>query len=166
MKYGAADGKSPVPLFDPQFYRQNNPDISVECLDLYSHYKSGKNCERLRPSKWFDPVFYMVQVEADERRGMTPLEHYLKRGVYQHRYTDKRVAALPVKPIISVIVPVYNVNSHFLNNCIRSVLYQTYPHWELCLADDCSTDPHVRPLLRDWENKGSSCSPSVEGLGK
>jgi len=153
MKYGAADGKSPVPLFDPQFYRQNNPDISVECLDLYSHYKSGKNCERLRPSKWFDPVFYMVQVEADERRGMTPLEHYLKRGVYQHRYTDKRVAALPVKPIISVIVPVYNVNSHFLNNCIRSVLYQTYPHWELCLADDCSTDPHVRPLLRDWENK-------------
>jgi len=84
---------------------------------------------------------------------MTPLEHYLKKGVYEGRYTDERVADLPEKPIISVIVPVYNVEPHFLNNCIRSVLYQTYPHWELCLADDCSTDPHVRPLLMDWEKE-------------
>jgi glycosyltransferase involved in cell wall biosynthesis len=153
VKYGAAAGKSPVALFDPFFYRQNNPGISAECLDLYTHFQSGKKFERLKPSKWFDPVFYLDQIPVHERDGMTPLEHYLIKGVHEQQYTDERVAVLPEKPLISIIVPVYNVNSRFLNNCIRSVLYQTYPHWELCLADDCSTDPHVRPLLKDWENK-------------
>ncbi len=48
------------------------------------------------------------------------------------------------------MVPVYNVDPAHLNSCIRSVLYQSYPHWELCLADDCSTDPRIRPLLAEW----------------
>ncbi len=151
--YGVNEGKSPVPVFDPHFYRLNYPDIPAEHKDLYFHYLCDKRYEFERPSKWFDPVFYMDQVSIEERRGMTPLEHYLKKGVYERRYTDGRVAALTEKPLISVIVPVYNVKSHYLNNCIRSVLYQTYPHWELCLADDCSTDPHVRTLLGDWEKK-------------
>jgi len=153
MKYGAAEGKSPVLLFDPLFYRQNNSDIPSACLDLYTHYQGKKRYEQVRPSKWFDPVFYMEQVSEQEMAGLTPLEHYLETGVYEGRYTDRRVASLPVKPLISVVVPVYNVNSHYLNNCIRSLLYQAYPHWELCLADDCSTDPHVRPLLREWATK-------------
>jgi len=153
MKYGAANGKSPIFLFDPSFYRQNNSGIHVDCLDVYTHYQSGKRYERLRPSKWFDPAFYMEQVTEDEMSGLTPLEHYLEKGVYERRYTDKRVFNLREKPVISVIVPVYNVNPHYLNNCIRSVLYQTYPYWELCLADDRSTDSHVRPLLRGWEKR-------------
>ena len=42
-------------------------------------------------------------------------------------------------PKISVIVPVYNVEA-YLEKCVRSVLAQTCPHWELLLVDDGSTD--------------------------
>ena len=63
--------------------------------------------------------------------------------------------SLPIKPVLSIIVPVYNVSSFHLNNCIRSVLYQSYPHWELCLVDDCSSKSHVRPLLEQWVEKDS-----------
>lgn len=40
---------------------------------------------------------------------------------------------------ISVIVPLYNVE-RYVRVCVESVLAQTYPHWELLLVDDGSTD--------------------------
>lgn len=41
--------------------------------------------------------------------------------------------------LISVIVPVYNVEK-YLSKCIKSILSQTYPDFELLLIDDGSTD--------------------------
>ncbi|SRR5579884_1102616 len=38
------------------------------------------------------------------------------------------------RPVFSVIVPVYQVRTSFLQGCIRSVLAQTYDNWELFVA--------------------------------
>lgn len=43
------------------------------------------------------------------------------------------------KKLISIIVPVYNVEE-YLNDCIMSILHQTYSDFELILVDDGSTD--------------------------
>jgi hypothetical protein len=48
----------------------------------------------------------------------------------------KQIGQMPVKPIISILMPVYNPNIDHLNAAIQSVRDQVYPHWELCLADD------------------------------
>ena len=58
---------------------------------------------------------------------------------------------LEYKPLISVVVPVYNVEPQMLTACIQSVQNQTYDNWELCLVDDCSTDARVRETLRHFE---------------
>ncbi|MCK3936673.1 glycosyltransferase family 2 protein [Streptococcus suis] len=42
-------------------------------------------------------------------------------------------------PLISIIVPVYNVEN-YLDECILTVLGQTYSNWELLLINDGSTD--------------------------
>ena len=42
-------------------------------------------------------------------------------------------------PIVSVIVPVYKVEE-YLNECIDSIIGQTYPHLEIILVDDGSPD--------------------------
>src|SRR5262249_55806489 len=55
---------------------------------------------------------------------------------------------LPRRPLLSVIVPVYNIDEVWLDAAVRSVTSQIYPDWELCLADDASTKPHVAPLLK------------------
>jgi glycosyltransferase involved in cell wall biosynthesis len=52
----------------------------------------------------------------------------------------KQLANLPRKPLISIIMPVYNVDPRWLDLAIESIQRQWYPHWELCIADDCSTN--------------------------
>ncbi len=47
--------------------------------------------------------------------------------------------APPSQPIVSVIVAAYNVEA-YLAGCIESVLAQTYPHFEVLVVDDGSTD--------------------------
>lgn len=42
-------------------------------------------------------------------------------------------------PLVSVVVPFLNPGE-FLRECVESVMAQTYPHWELLLVDDGSTD--------------------------
>lgn len=44
-----------------------------------------------------------------------------------------------IKPLVSLIVPVYNV-SRYLDACIKSLVEQSYSHIEIILIDDGSTD--------------------------
>ncbi len=59
------------------------------------------------------------------------------------------------KPLISIIMPVYNTPTYFLREAIDSVLNQVYPYWEFCIADDASTLPHVREILEEYVAKDS-----------
>lgn len=53
-------------------------------------------------------------------------------------------------PLISVVMPVYNVEERWLREAIESVRGQLYTKWELCIADDASPAPHVRPTLEEF----------------
>ena len=59
------------------------------------------------------------------------------------------------KPLISFIVPVYNPIPKYFINCLESVLSQTYSHWQLCLADDHSSNPEIRQILDNYQKKDS-----------
>ena len=51
------------------------------------------------------------------------------------------------QPLVSIVMPVYNTDERLLRSAIDSVVRQCYPHWELCIADDASTQPQVRRVL-------------------
>ncbi|MDD3761407.1 MAG: glycosyltransferase [Acidithiobacillus sp.] len=57
---------------------------------------------------------------------------------------------LPYRPLISILLPVYNPPLRYLQACLDSVLAQSYPHWELCIIDDASPDPEVWALLERY----------------
>ncbi len=107
--------------------------------------------------------------------GLTGLGHRLKRKIgnikrvnggyaeWVRRYDTldqakrnrirDRISELPYQPLISVVMPVYNPPVSFLEAAIRSVQNQLYPHWELCIADDASTNPEVPALLSRYASE-------------
>lgn len=148
IDFGSKEGKSPSPFFDPLLYGKTYGIIAAR--DSFVHYLTTGIMANHRPCKWFDPNFYQQQYLKQGSDTTSPLHHYKTSGQQQGLYPNAEIYELAQKPLLSIIVPVYNVSALHLNNCIRSVLYQSYPHWELCLVDDCSTDRSVRPLLEKW----------------
>jgi glycosyltransferase involved in cell wall biosynthesis len=64
---------------------------------------------------------------------------------------QQEVAGWHNPPVISIAMPVYNTDLAQLRDAIQSVKKQIYPHWELCIADDCSTDPAIQEALKEFE---------------
>ncbi|WP_208603629.1 glycosyltransferase family 2 protein [Mesorhizobium loti] len=61
-----------------------------------------------------------------------------------------RIAQMERRPTISIVMPVYNANIGWLREAIESVRAQLYENWELCIADDCSTEPLVKQTLQEY----------------
>jgi glycosyltransferase involved in cell wall biosynthesis len=82
-----------------------------------------------------------------------------KKWVKENALTDadieakkKEIESFSFKPTISVIMPVYNIERQWLENAIESVFNQVYEKWELCIADDASSKPHIKKVLKRWQN--------------
>jgi GT2 family glycosyltransferase len=94
------------------------------------------------------------------RRGAqqpTPEDEQYRRWLARHEPTRVQLEEMrrqsqlwAYRPLISVVVPVYNPARDWLDAMVSSVRAQTYDNWELCLADDNSSAPHVRPTLSAW----------------
>lgn len=61
---------------------------------------------------------------------------------------EQRETTFAAAPKISIIVPVYKTPEAFLKQMIGSVQAQTYPNWELCLADGGVDDTVVEKIIR------------------
>ncbi len=67
----------------------------------------------------------------------------------------KSIESMKDAPLISVVMPVYNAPKALLVEAIESVTKQLYARWELCICDDASTEPYIRPLLEQFAQKDS-----------
>ncbi|OOG63084.1 hypothetical protein B0E45_29765 [Sinorhizobium sp. A49] len=60
------------------------------------------------------------------------------------------VERLSYRPLISILMPVYNPEPRFLRRALDTVVDQLYPNWELCIAEDCSPNPEIRAILAEY----------------
>jgi O-antigen biosynthesis protein len=59
-------------------------------------------------------------------------------------------ALLQRQPLLSIVMPTYRPSLAWIAEAIDSVRAQTWPHWQLCIADDASCQPELRALLEDY----------------
>lgn len=79
------------------------------------------------------------------------------RGVRRNALTgadiavmEKEIESFGFKPLVSVVMTVYNIDRQWLERAIESVLAQVYGNWELCIVDDASPKPHIKEVLREY----------------
>jgi len=116
-------------------------------VQLYADLSNGK-------TEYFAELPCSLRSSARKARSSAKVDSY-SEWLEQHD-TPKALSAaeyrqevqqLPHKPLISIILPVFNSNPYFLWRCIQSVRDQIYPNWQLCIADDGSTDTRVREYV-------------------
>ena len=147
--YGVEAWYRPNPYLDLSFYRREYLHEEGSILEAFDHYARVGVAQDLRPDPLFDPRYYRETYGAGFAPQESPLAHYLHIGRRNGCLPCPELAGLHRRPLISIITPVYNTEPHQLRRCVLSVLYQPYPHWELCLVDDGSSEAHIQPLLME-----------------
>ena len=71
-------------------------------------------------------------------------------GARERVVLRRDLRALRRHPLISIVMPVYNPDLAHLSSAIDSVRAQIYDNWELCIADDASTDASVARTLKQY----------------
>jgi O-antigen biosynthesis protein len=91
-----------------------------------------------------------VVPEVEERTYLTWVERFDSIDDVTRTAIRSRLEVLSDQPLVSIIFPVYNAPGRYLKAAIESVLAQIYTNWELCIADDASTEPHVAEILTHY----------------
>ncbi|HWC14409.1 MAG TPA: glycosyltransferase [Actinomycetota bacterium] len=86
--------------------------------------------------------------DRDAQYAVWRQEHVL--GERAREQLAQEMNSLKYRPLISVVMPVYNTDPDWLDAAIRSVRSQLYEWWELCAADDGSTRPETKQMLARW----------------
>lgn len=66
-----------------------------------------------------------------------------------------QISVFTIKPLVSILIPTYNSNAKWLRETIESVQNQIYPNWEVCIADDASTNKECISILQDFQREDS-----------
>lgn len=127
-----------------------------------------------------------AQIEAKPKNALAPTEVELQtKGLLGQNYEDyaqwvsendmtqaqieeakTEIDTMPHKPVFSILVPIYNTDPEYLIPMIRSVQAQIYPHWQLCLVDDCSPKGYLKSIIEHEASQDSRISIQLNEINQ
>ena len=120
--------------------------LAVKSLRVLRHYGARELRHQLQKQVEGDSVENEYGAWVEKYGALTDADRdSIKRHLQRLRY----------QPLISLIMPTYNSPEMWLRLAIDSVRKQLYANWELCIADDASSEPHVRQILEEYRAQDS-----------
>ena len=147
VQTGFKEGKNPNALFDSSYYLDQIPNAVKNNVNPLVDYLNGGVKKGINPSPLFNTSYYLDRYPDVKKSGINPLAHYIAKGCKEGRYASPLVENITYKPLISIIIPIYNVEAIFFRKAVKSVLNQIYRNWELCIVDDGSDKAHIKSML-------------------
>lgn len=94
-----------------------------------------------------------IKVFINKLRNVSKVLHQSNMYQYRDLQLNEKIKIelknFKKKPLISIIMPVYNVDPQWLKLAIQSIKNQWYTHWELCICDDKSTNQETIQYLKN-----------------
>ena len=91
------------------------------------------------------------------KRGNSSSNLFVNQNAYLKWFNenkeDIKYKKFSYRPLISFVMPTYNVSRELLTECLDSLLNQSYTNFEICIADDASTSEETREVLNKYEIK-------------
>lgn len=106
------------------------PRMFKQYLNSFRNNMNNKN---------IDELLYNPLIDKDYRNWLSENKDQVK------------IEKLDYNPLISLVIPTYNVNRKLLTECLDSILNQTYKNFEICIADDHSTNQETIDTLKEYE---------------
>lgn len=107
-------------------------------INYYKNQGLSKTISRII-FKIFNPNMYKSWIKKNE--------------MYNASLILEEIKSFNYCPKISIVIPIYNVETKWLEAVVSSVKNQIYCNWELCLADDFSTEAYIRPMLEKYSEE-------------
>ncbi|MEI6488156.1 MAG: glycosyltransferase family 2 protein [Bacteroidota bacterium] len=127
-------------------------------------FKRGAKVTRILLAKILKHIYLLVEtkkvmiVEVFTAMLANTAEYseYLKRkqiNKSKRKYIINNILSFEYKPILSIVMPVYDPPIDFFTQALDSITNQIYPYWEICIADDCSKDEEVIEVIEKYRQK-------------
>lgn len=139
---GTAEITALLAEFDTDFYLTADPGPALGGSHPLLHFLTVGWREGRDPSADFSTAYYLDRAPEIRKAGINPFVHYVLHGRREKRPAlpyRRWLQRIEYTPRVTAIVPNYN-HARFLRQRIDSILAQTYPHLDVLLLDDCSTD--------------------------
>ncbi len=124
-------------------------------------FKRGGRIFRLFLTKVFRTLYLMfetrkvviIEVVGNYLATTAHYSQYLMRKrlnkeiIKQHK---RSINSFNQRPLFSIVMPVYNPRIDLFTKALDSIIGQIYEYWEICIADDNSTDVEIRETLERY----------------
>ncbi|GHU87769.1 hypothetical protein FACS1894155_01340 [Bacteroidia bacterium] len=138
------------------FYADNDILVNLDC-DNYTGYRGGKFViQQFIQSKDFKIVLHQFNQYGDGSFGRIGVLRRFFDAIYRNMETDRMTKETFVKdgiPALSIVIPVYNVPTGYLQEAMDSILDQTFVDFELIIVDDGSTDDSISIIKSYNDNR-------------
>ena len=104
--------------------------------------------------KHYGPKEFMVRLKERTEPEEVPYGPWYEKHAATEEQLAKQAAASKKADLkISVAVPAYRTKETYLREMIESLVKQSYPNWELCIANASPDDENMASVLSEYTNK-------------
>ena len=163
-------------LFIKITFKKKNPKSNIDAIvwwipfknlrnairNIYYEYKNNLNQANCRIDnlysdmhRRFDDLYpFMWDRFLDIQNGFneTQKEIYISRQLYS-KLSENKFKNLNNQPLVSVIIPVYNIGEKYLRQCLESAINQSYKNIEIIIVNDCSAFEEDDKICLEYASK-------------